>query len=174
MQQQARGGAAYALPSSFFASSPSQRMTRLVMTVLMREMRALSCMCSRLMLSGISAQSITPRTKRRKGGSTLPRCHTFRMCSCGGGGGRAPTHPPVAVALDQHAACIQRHPALLLALKHVVGGGGNVEQRANVNRRISSEVEAGGGEVAGVGDELRKSSEARRFIVGRRPSPGRT
>ena len=157
MQQQARGGVTYALPSSFFASSPSQRMMRLVMTVLMREMRALSCMCSRLMLSGISAQSITPRTKRRKGGSTLPQCHTLRRSSCGGGGRRAATRPPAAVALDQHAARIKRHSALLLALKHVVGGGGNVQQRANVNRRVSSEVEACGGEVAGVGDELRES-----------------
>jgi hypothetical protein len=84
------------------------------------------------------------------------------------------THPPAAIALDQHAACIQRHPALLLALKHVVGCGGDVEQRANVNGRISSEVEARGGQVAGVGDKLRKSSEARCFMLGRQRAPGRT
>ena len=48
-------------------------MILLVITVLMREMSALSCMCSLLMLSGMSAQSMTPRTKRRKGGSTLAR-----------------------------------------------------------------------------------------------------
>jgi len=46
-------------------------MILLVITVLMREMSALSCMCSLLMLSGMSAQSMTPRTKRRNGGSTL-------------------------------------------------------------------------------------------------------
>jgi hypothetical protein len=132
-------------------------------------------MCSRLMLSGISAQSMTPRTKRRKGGSTLPRCHTFRMCCCGARGGPPPTtHPPAAISLDQHAACIQRHPALLLALKHVVCCGGDVEQRANVNGRISSEVEARGGQVAGVGDKLRKSSDARCFMLGRQRAPGRT
>jgi hypothetical protein len=38
-------------------------------------------MCSLLMLSGMSAQSMTPRTKRRNGGNTLLWCYRFAVLS---------------------------------------------------------------------------------------------
>ena len=72
---------------------------------------------------------------------------------------------PAAVALYQHAARVKRHSALLLALEHVVHCGGHVQQRADVDGRIDGEMEAGGGLVAGVGDELVKKLEVRSFVL---------